>query len=402
MREFVRTDQGSGWVQTMPIVRSGAISILTKDATLRRTDESDTILPTGTFIRRDARLTRETAKKSASEQRTHQILEEGAHAAARQCLHIQRFERGDGAEMLKRLPQITRIAQEIYVCGQLEFSFHEKITQNLAFCREASFNENKTAPKKVEVREHLDTANAQRSKSGRLKAMPASSAVLGSKRDVDARFKETAAIHAVFNINYIAVDEMLQEAWGCLDILWKQIGPAGTANATIGRAMHQMTRDRATIRTAKTSVQAAIENLSLIKIQPYLPLAQAASEACKDLHWSIDNCRRARAGQALERVRYLLRRMRMLWFVERSLIFVLSFPSADGTHRPRAVEVFHERLVKAESRVANMEDVDFDPELRKTVREYLEATRTNVEAGDHERARAELKHLTHLLRVLPA
>lgn len=401
MREFIYTDRGYGAVQIVQIEPSRSYAYLPKDATLRRHDQPSTVLPAGTIIHYDGRLDRQTARKPAAERRTHQILEEGVHHAARQCLHVKRFECADGAEMEERLPQLERISKDLYECGQLELSFHEQIARDLASCREESFGDRKTSPTKGEVRTHLDTANRQRSKAGRLKAMPASAAARASKCDVLKRLRETLSIHVAFDRNYLALDQAQEEMKDGMDFSWTQLGPSGAFNPSLARAMHHATRDRTTIRIGQQSLVYVIQALSVVRMMPYLPLAAAATAEAKQVHWGVDQCRRKQVDASLETMRYILRRMRMLWHFETSLIYVLSFPPDDGAHSDRAIHLFRERLEKAENRVADLSDNEFDPGLREIAKEALTASNAFVKEGEYDRAREELKDLTRELRVQP-
>ncbi len=401
MRDFIYTDQGHGAVQIVPIEPSQSYAYLPKAAMLRRRDQPPMVLPAGTIIHYDGRLDRQTQRKPAAERRTHQILEEGVHHAARQCLHVKRFECADGAEMEKRVPQLERISKSLYECGQLEFSFHEEIVRDLASCREGSFGDRKTSPTKGEVRTHLDTANRQRSKVGRLKAMPASAAARASKRDVLKRLRETLSIHAAFDRNYLALDQAQEEMKDGMDFSWTQLGPNGAFNPSLARAMHHASRDRTTIRIGQQNLVYVIQALSNVRMLPYLPLAAAATAEAKQAHWGVDQCRRKQVDASLETLRYLLRRMRMLWHLEQSVIFVLSFPPDDGAHNERAIRIFRERLEKTADRVADLKDPEFDPGLREVVKETLSASQAFVKEGEYDRAREELKDLTKELRVQP-
>ncbi len=406
MREFVYTDYGRGWVHAHALTRRGSILIPYDDVTLRLPDRKTRILPAGTPLMRNLKLAHDTADKPRDERRTHLVYEEGIHSLARGCRYVQRFERADGAEMLERAPQMEQVAKDLYVCGQLTFDDHARITEALRAIR-ASFDEWKRADRKIETRRHIDTADAQRSKAGRFKAMPAASAAFASRRDIQARFRETLRIHAAFGTNALRVHELLHDIGGRSDAVWHFFKPDGGQNGLprdISYAMDRDTRSFHAVRLAEGQLRERAEIIRDVQVLPYAPAARALAADIDRIAWALDQHRRRIVVDTVERVRATLRRMRMLWYVETSLIQLLSFPSPteDGpAYQPQTIEAFGKRLRLLKARVQDLKDAEFDPALRELVRDHLVAAQTNLRDERYEDARTELKRLTHELRVRP-
>lgn len=406
MREYVYTERGRGWARDIvPVTRSGGIIIPRSEVKLHMPEKPPETLPAGTPLMRHQKLERDTAKKPRAERRSHLVFEEGLHSLERMCVYVQRFEREDGAEMFDRRAQMQTLAKELYVCGQLSFEDHARIKEHLAYVRE-SFDEWKRADRKVEVREHIDTANAQRSKVGRYKAMPAASAAFASRRDIQARLQETMEIHAAFGTNHLRVCELLDDVWHRTDTVWKIFQPGGADRLPreIAFAMDSTTRSHPMVRVVTGQLEDFGRELAQIYAQPYLPIANATRLGFERLARGVQSHRRRVVADTVQQIRASLRRVRMLYYVEMSLIRVLSFPSHSENgpvFRPHTIKAFKERLKGAVARVRDMTDGEFDPDLRHLVRDYLVATRTNVEQERYEDARVELKRLTRELRIQP-
>lgn len=301
---------------------------------------------------------------------------------------------------------MEQVAKDLYVCGQLSFEDHARIQAALATIRE-SFDEWKRADRKVETRRHIDTANAQRSRAGRFKAMPASAAAFASRRDIQARFKEASQIHAAFGTNSLRVHELMHDVLERFDVIWNFFQSDAGADGLprdINFAMARDTRSRSAIHMADSQLRERAEILGEVFVLPYLPLARAVSADIGQIAWAVDNHRRKTAIDMVDRVRTTLRRMRMLWYVETRLIRILSFPSTSSSgpaYQPHTVEAFKKRLTAAKARVNDMKDVEFDPALRQLVRDHLVAAETNTRVERYEDARVELKRLTRELRMQP-
>jgi hypothetical protein len=399
MRQFIRTDQGSGWVQAEPIVSSGSIFISRRLVKLQREGRM-TELPAGTPFVYSRDLERRTRDKPRDERRSHLIVEEGLHSVERLCHYVRSSERADHRVMVERHGDVARVAKELFECGQLSFEDHEMITKFIESIR-SSFDERKTNENKVTVRRRLDTTNEQRSRAGRFKPAPAALTAYASTAHIRKRLAENKSIHAAFSSHAIEVNARLEETKQLTSAMWIELKEDGPATINIRRAMDRIARSRVVVNIALISIRTLWDHAQAITAQPYRPLAAELGIAFGDLAHAVQAHRRAAADAAEERALMILRRMRMLWFIERSLIHLLSFLPDDGTVPHDLMDRFRARFDGAEKRVADLGDAEFDPELRKLVAEYLEATRTNLNNGDYDKARDELKHLTHELRVQP-
>lgn len=407
MGQYVYTDRGRGWVyRAQSLVRSGGILIPYEDVKLRLPEGERGKIEAGTPLVRNRKLARDTRKKSPDDRRTHLVFDEGIHSLERGFIHAQRFEREDAKEMLMRSPQMEQVAKDLYVCGQLSFEDHARITSALQSIR-ASFSEFKKADRKIETRRHIDTADAQRSKVGRFKAMPASAAAFASRRDIQARFQEATQIHAAFGTNALRVHELMDEVFERFDVAWNFFQPDGGANGLprdISYAMARDTRSRSAVRLADGQLRERAEILGEVYVLPYLPMARLVCADIRVIATAIDGHRRKAVLETVDRVRATLRRMRMLWYVETRLIRILSFPSTSSSgpaYQPQTIEAFKKRLAAAKARVNDMKDVEFDPALRQLVRDHLVAAENGARHEHFEDARDVLKRLTHELRVRP-
>ncbi|MCR4256703.1 MAG: hypothetical protein NUW08_03290, partial [Candidatus Uhrbacteria bacterium] len=406
MKEFVYTDRGRGWVyHAHSLVRSGAILVPTKDVELRLPERGSGILAAGTPLVRNQKLARDTRKKRNDDRRTHLVFEEGLHSLERGLIHAQRFECEDAQEMLARSPQMEQIAKDLYVCGQLSFEDHARIQAALATIRE-TFDEWKRADCKIEVREHIDTANEQQSKAGRYKAMPASAAAFASRRDIQARFREATQIHAAFGTGTLRVRELLNDIWRRIDVVWKlfRASEEDRLPREIAFAMDARTRNESMVRLVSSQLEEQGVELEAVFALPYAPMARATCDAFGRLAWGVREHRRKIVADTVDLIRSSLRRARMLWYLETRLIRVLSFPSTSSSgpaYQPHTIEAFKKHLALAKARVNDMKDVEFDPALRELVRDYLVAAETNARDERYEEARVELKRLTRELRVQP-
>lgn len=398
MRVFVRTNRGAGFVTAQPLVHSGAIILLLSEANLRAADASRVLLPAGTLLRRDKTTERRTKDKPPAEQRTHQIVEEGIHHLHRLCCHVRTLGREERREMLLRRDQIQKVGEALWKSGRLSLEDHRKLTVAIEDVRQ-SFDEWKRNPHKQTVRARLDTTGRQKTKAGRFKPAPAGLTAFASTTHINRRLKEIVGIHAALNVHVLCVEDTLQETWGAIDFTWNFLQrslDSALMPLSIAQAMAGRTRSYAIVGVAERRVREQIRNMQDIKVQPYLSLAQAVCDEFKRIHFAVREHRKPVAAEAIAKARFLVRRMRMLWYVERSLIEVLSFGPTG-----RSQTLFAERLEKALQRVNNLSDQEFDPELRMLVGEYLDAAQANVKLLRFEDARRELKRLTHELRVLP-
>lgn len=398
MRVFVRTDKGAGLATATPIVNSGGIIFLQKEANLRISEGSYTRLPAGTILVRNKNLERRTKDKPPAEQRTHQIVEEGIHHLYRLCCHVRTLGSDERREMLLRRDQIQKVGEALWKSGQLSFEDHQQLTVAIEDVRK-SFDEWKRNPHKETVRARLDTTGKQKTKAGRFKPAPAGLTALASTTHIKRRLKEIVGIHAAFSVNLLCVNEHLLRTWTSIDWAWaflqRNLGPDDMPMSVV-QAMFSKTRSRIMVSVAEQRVREQMRGLEDIQVQPYLALAKAVHQEFGRLLFALRAHRRKVAVEAVAQARFLVRRMRMLWYIERSLIEVLSF-SKSGRNQ----DLFMVRLEKARERVGNLSDNEFDPELRMLVGEYLDAAQASVKLLDFEAARRELKRLTHELRVLP-
>jgi hypothetical protein len=407
MRIYVRTDKGAGWVsKPYLLVQSKGIIVTTTGTELRHhgSDDEPTIIPPGTPFVFHTGLKRQTARKQRVDQRTHLIVEEGIHVLERMCVHVQRFEVGDAEEMLSRSMQMDRVTQDLYFCGQLSFDQHARITENLSFVR-AAFDEAKKAEKKIEVREHIDTADVQRSRIGRFRAMPAASAASASRRDIQARFKECVAIHSAFGTNALRVDSLLTEIRERVEVVWSFFKPNGGKDGLprdVNYAMGKH-RNRYGVEAAICQLEDRKELIEKIFVLPYRPMALAVSSDIERLTFAVDNHRQKMVLERVKSLQASLRRMLMLWYIETMLIRVISFPPRDkGQPFPtRVLAAFNERLAKLKARVRDLKDDEFDGDLRELVRDHLLAAENHTKRDSYEEARNLLKRLTRELHVRP-
>jgi len=400
MRQYVRTDQGAGWIgRSEPLVRSGSIFINLTPARLQLEGKT-TVLPAGTCFVRSRDLTRRTSSKPREERRTHLIVEEGLHHLERLCYHVRSSERADHGVMVERHEDIAVVAKELFECGQMTFDDHARLTMALAEIR-TSFDEHKKNEHKQTVRKRIDTVSAQRSRAGRFKPAPAALTAFASTAHIRRRIEQIIGIHAAFSAGAVASRAKLDEVKRHTSAVWVDLQPKAPVLEIIETAMDNTRRSRVLVNIALRNVDTFEDNLKVVTAMPYRPLAELSLYTVNDLRRNIKLGRVKPVQESLDRLRYLLRRMRMLWFVERSLIHILSFLPDDGDVPTALMQTFRERLGNAEQRVSNMEDAEFDPELRLIVQEYFRATRTNLKDGGYERAREELKHLTRDLRTQP-
>ncbi len=398
MRVFVRTNRGAGFVTALPLVNNGAIILLLSEANLRAADASRVLLPAGTLLRRDKATEKRTKDKPPAEQRTHQIVEEGIHHLHRLCCHVRGLGREERREMLQRRDQIKRVGEALWKSGQLSFEEHQKLAVAIEDVRR-SFDEWKRNQHKQTVRARLDTTSRQKTKAGRFKPAPAGLTAFASTTHINRRLKEIVGIHAAFNVHVLCVEDVLQNTWGAIDFAWnflqRSLDPEQMP-LSIAQAMSGRTRSRELVGVAERRVREQMRNMEDVRVQPYLPLARAVADEFRRLYFAVREHRKPLATEAIAKARFLVRRMRMLWYVERALIEGLSFlPSG------RNQTLFTERLDKARARVANLSDNEFDPALRMLVGEYLDAAEASVRLLRFEDARRELKRLTHELRVMP-
>jgi hypothetical protein len=400
MRQFVRTDQGAGWVNRAEAITYRGRMFTALAPVSLRLDGRFRTLPAGTIFGRNRALERRTRYKPREEQRTHIIVEEGLHDAERLCYHVRATERVDHAIMVDRHEDIARVAKDLVECGQLSFKDHAMITTFIESIRE-DFDEHKTNPHKVTVRTRLDTANNQRTKAGRFKPAPAALTAYASTTHIRKRLDEIAGIHAAFSTDALEVGAKLRETELCMESVWEDFQPNSGMIDILEQALANKTRSRPLVVLACHRVDLHRLNLEMITAMPYRPLADAALHAIHDLKWNLEQGRVKPSREACARVLELVRRMRMIWYVQRSLIWLLSFLPDDGTVPTDLVQRFRQRLGEAEVRVTNIKDAELDPEIRRLVAEYLEATRTNLDHGDYELAKEELKRLTRDLRTQP-
>jgi hypothetical protein len=400
MRKFVRTDQGAGWVnRAEPITHRGRMFYAQTPVRLKDGDKART-LPAGTIFVHNRALERQTMHKPREERRTHLIVEEGLHHAERLCAHVRSTERADRTVMIERYEDIASISKDLVECGQLSFEIHERLTRTLAEIRK-DFDEHKRNDHKETVRRRLDTAGAQKTKAGRFKPAPAALTAFASTAHVRKRLDEIAGIHAAFSADAIEVHAKLEETKACMSSVWIDFQPEAPMLAILEQALTNKTRSRPLVSLACHHVELHVRNLSQIEAMPYRPLADAGIVAARELKWALQQGRVKTSREAYARILELVRRMRMLWFIERSLIQVLSFLPDDGSVPTDLMDRFRDRLGRAEKRVSDLSDHELDPDLRKLMAEYFDAVRTNLKNGDYDRARDELKQLTRELRSQP-
>ena len=399
MRQFIRTDQGSGWVNRFEAMGKGRILIALVPVHLR-CEGKTTVLPAGTVFMRNRDLERRTFKKPREERRTHMIIEEGLHHLERLCHHVRSNERADYVRMAERHEDIAQVAKDLFECGQLTFEIHERLQATISVIRK-DFDEMKKNENKVTVRKRLDTTNAQRTRAGRFKPAPAALTAYASTAHVRKRLDEVSGIHAAFSADAIETRVKLDEVKQLTGAVWVDVQVGSPVLELVDKALDHLTRSRVLVNIAVGNVATFATNLKAITAMPYVPLARLALRAVDDLRRNIKLGRVKQANEATECLRYLLRRMRMLWYVERSLIHILSFLPDDGDVPAALMNTFRKRLGDAEERVKNMQSAEFDPELRLLVQEYFDATRTNLADGSYDRAHDELKRLTKDLRVQP-
>ncbi len=384
----VRTKYGKKTVRAVPLLRSGGVIFLSKKCKLGRGDKGVRV-PTGTPIVRHLDLACRTKGRV-----THMVVKDGLYRLFAQAQHVAHGTEADFVRMTVTTEDLKDLTEFIRTGGQLSLDHHERIAELLD-----SIGDELDVPKR---NEHKLTSAARSKKAartryrdGRVKPGPGhfvarAAAVHSAKRVRELQEMAPAVTHTMFKIY-----ELLDRFHRILARIWRYFTSQETEAelpVPVLTAMERLTRNRDSVHGSCATLEAFEVRLHELYVQPFTELSGRLIRVFAGLRKAILHHRRDRVIEFVRESRMILRRLRMIRYIELRLL-----PMIPGGGGISSRDVLLKRHTKLMARLRDMKDHELDVKLREESIDYLELFSEDLENDEPEGAKRHLKVLGAIL-----
>ena len=382
----VATRLGKAKIIGRSLTWSGSVIFLTRSRKFGR-GEKGIRFPIGTPVVRNNELARVTEGRV-----THMIVKDGLYRLYAQAAHIAAGSEHDLYDMTIMKKNLGDCAEFLRYSGQLSLDQHNRIAEFLLEIGDELDFPKRNRHKLVSAQRSKQAANT-RYHDGRIKPGPGRFVAGAAATHAARRVSELHEICPAVTFTMIRVHRLLERVHAVLDQIWRYFTSQDIEGlpVPIHTAIAKETRDRFTVRMSNIELEEFEVWLQRLFIQPFTELARRLIKTFAILRKAIWQHRRDRVYTLVEEVRKLLRRLRMIRYIELVLLPLLSSDSLSGK------DVLFMRHGKLMGRLRNMSDHELDARLRKESLDYLELFREDVENGEIRDAKVQLKTLGSLL-----
>lgn len=383
----VRTKFGSAKIVGRPLTKSGGIVFLTRPRKFGR-GERGRDFPIGTPVVSHRELAKRTEGRV-----THMIVADGLYRLGALATHIAAGSERDLHGMIVTRRDLEECAEFIRVSGQMPLDYHGKLKEFLA-----AIGDELDVPKRNEHK----LAAAKRSKQAavtqyrdeRLKPGPGRIVTRAATIHAAKRVRELQEICPAVTYTMIRVHKLTTRIHGILDRIWHYFMDQQIEGLPlpIHTAMAKQSRTRPGVRATVIELEEFEAWLDELFIRPFTDLSRRLMAELRDLRKAIWSQRRDEVENRVRDVRKLVRRLRMARYIESQLLLRLYNNTA-----PLERDLILSRHAKLMDRVGSMSAAEMDEHLRRESEDYLELFREDVENGEIDDARGQLKQLAAVL-----
>lgn len=385
---LVRTAHGAITAYARPVILSGGVIFLTRSRKIGRGNDGF-CLPSGTPLVTNQRLVERTEGRV-----THMIVRDGLYRLFSQAKHISGGTAEDLVGMNATVEELIGYAEFLRRSGQLSLDYHDRVRRALE-----KIGNDLGSPKqnrhKLKTSERSRQAARTRYHDGRIKPGPGRVVTAAAATHALKRVSELEEMCPAVNFTMFRIYRLMRELHRILDGQWELFTDdmLDGLPVPIQMALVNGTHDPQSVLYIDDVLEGFELRLKrMFFIQPFAPLAARLVKALRGLRRDIRAHLVARVYERSLEITELLRRLRMIRYVELQLLARLSAGLNDERR-----DVILKRHAMLLDRVHDMGDKELHPFLRREIVEYLELFRDDIEYGEAESAKDFLKDLTALL-----
>lgn len=359
----------------------------------------ETEIPPGVMYVEDKQLARECGE-------THKLVRQGIYHLLRMFIHITRGSRAEQGELDVTLADVHACAQFILTSGCMSHNERRGIAAILARL-ERDLRYVRNARKDVGKSRIRQSHELFLSGNRRMIAPAAGVLSAGAGHHLRERISDLTNIHRFFGGRGIAVHSFIRGIQWRIQEVSRFLGPTSgqVPDEELGGLLLRLSHpDRGPdgLRLLRGQLVEQRASLDSIIIQPHYGLAMLATFKLDDMIEDVDQNDRERLGLHASELRQIIRRMRMIDFVEMELVSILSFymeriPQSWRSPNDPEMQRFMWRLGQARARIGRFTPEECDPALKQWLFLRFETVESVTRSGDFSSAKNGLKGATREL-----